>query len=120
MAQRQHSGSHKSIWAKGKRGKGNKRDREDRLRNPPCNSTGLVTSLREEEERRILTYLGGSFWGTVSCGPMDTPESNPGQSSSVVSTAAGLFAESVRRKNRGENHREAIAEAVPDVCTSPK
>lgn len=34
--------------------------------------SGLVLSLREKEERRALTCLGGSFWDTKGCGALGT------------------------------------------------
>ena len=40
-----------------------------RKRNPPFKPKGLVLSFREEEERRAFMHLGGSYWGTVGCGP---------------------------------------------------
>ena len=61
MAQRQHTGSCKSTWTKEERGKGNSKDREDRLKNLPCNPTGLDLNLREEEERRALTHFCSSY-----------------------------------------------------------
>lgn len=34
--------------------------------------SGLVLSLREKEERRTLTCLGGSYWDTKGCGALGT------------------------------------------------
>lgn len=34
--------------------------------------TGLVLSLREKEEKRALTCLGGSYWDTKGCGALGT------------------------------------------------
>ena len=38
---------------------------------------GLVFSLREGKERRALTCLGGSYWGTVTCGPSEHTREEP-------------------------------------------
>ena len=38
---------------------------------------GLVFSLREGEERRALTRLGGSYWGTVTFGPSEHTREEP-------------------------------------------
>ena len=49
----------------GEGGKGNRKSREDGLRNPPCNPSGLVLSLREGEEWRALTCwvaATGAHW----------------------------------------------------------
>ena len=44
----------------------------------------------------------------------NTPESNPGQSSSIASIATHLFAEGSRKKKQ-EDVEEALEETVPDV-----
>ena len=61
-AQRQHPGSSKSIWTKGKRGKGNRRQREDRLRGPPCDP-----SSQGGQARRALSCRDG----TGGCGTLE-------------------------------------------------
>ena len=91
----------------GEGGKGNRKSREDGLMNPPCNSSGLVLSLREGEEWRALTCWVAATGAHWTEGLWDTPESNPGQSSSIVPAATHLLAEGLRRKKR-ENPRGSL------------
>ena len=63
---------------------------------------GLVLSWKEEKGE-TPTCLGGSYWmSTEEWGLWNTPEGNPGQSSSVASTALACLQRVLRRKEKQE------------------
>lgn len=53
---------------------------------------GLILHWKEDNGE-ALTHSGGSYWGAVSSGTLNTPEGNPAQSSSTASHSICLFSE---------------------------
>ena len=87
------------------RGKNNRKDREDWGIHPVIHWPGPQKGVKRRDPHPFGWQLLGpsEHWGL-----WHMPEGNPGQSSSVASIATGLFAEGVKRKKRGENHREHL------------